>query len=524
MQKNNEVRDRMEPKKIIQSVGVISGFTLLSRVLGLARDVLMAGFFGTSLVMSAFVVAFTIPNLFRRFFGEGALSAAVVPVLVETREKEGDASVWLLVNRVHSLLAVVLTLITLAVILLAAIISPESEKTAAVLSLLQIMMPYMIFICLAAVSMGILNSFHHFAISAFAPSLLNILWIATLLFVVPNLGNTPEEKIRAVAWAVLLAGFLQWAVQWPVLRHFGWKPGFSTDWKNARVKKILLLMGPAALGMAAAQINVMIDKFLAMWVSAEAPAALFFSERLIYFPLGIFATALGTVLLPVFSGHAAREDHEQIRKGITDGLRHLLFIMIPAAVGLLVLARPIVQMIFEWKEFGADSTWMTAIALQCYAPGLIVFSLAKIFVPAFYAMQDTKTPVKIGACAVALNLLLNITFILTFPQAVKHAGIAFATVLSATFSMVVLVLILQRRIGKPDWKRVGASSVRAFGAAGVMALVVLQVYALFPALSKVGQIVSVLASIAAGGGVYFLSAALLKVPELSEIVNALRRR
>jgi len=534
----------MDKRRVIRSAGVVSGFTSLSRLLGLARDVLMAGFFGTSIFMSAFVVAFTIPNLFRRLFGEGALSSALVPVLVETREKEGDDAAWVLINRVFSILAVVLTLITAGVILFAATVSVASPKTAAVLELLQIMMPYMIFICLAAVSMGILNSFHHFAVSAFAPSVLNILWIGTLLFVVPNIGNSPEEKIRAVAWAVLLAGFLQWAVQWPVLRHFGWRPfkkrtaGASPALPmigkretNDKVKKILCLMGPAALGMAVLQLNVMIDRFLAMWVSAEAPSALFFSERLIYLPLGIFATALGTVLLPVFSRHESTHDREQIREGVADGIRHLLFIMIPAAVGLLVLAHPIVQMIFEWKEFGEASTWMTAIALQCYAPGLIVFSLAKVFVPAFYGMQDTKTPVKVGALAVGINLILNITFILTLPQPVKHAGIAFATVLSSVFSMSCLALILQRRIGRPDWKQVGATAIRAFAAAALMAVVVLLVHGLFstacgePAesIGKIGQIVSVLVSIAAGGGVYLLASVLFRAPEIREFLKAIRR-
>jgi len=514
----------MEPKKIIQSAGVVSALTLLSRVLGLARDVLMAGFFGTSLVMSAFVVAFTIPNLFRRFFGEGALSAAVVPVLVETREKEGGERAWALVNRVLSLLAIVLTLITAAVILFAFAAPVSGEKAIAVLSLLRIMMPYMIFICLAAVSMGVLNSLHHFTVPAFAPSLLNVVWIGTILLIVPHITGSAETKIHAIAWTVLLAGVLQWAVQWPVLFRYGWKPAFRPDFSDARVKRILLLMGPAVLGMAATQINVVVDNFLALWVSAEAPSALYYSQRLIYFPLGIFATALGTVLLPVFSSHAAREDHNEIRLGITNAMRHLLFIMIPASVGLLVLARPIVQMIFEWKTFGAGSTAMTAIALQCYAPGLIVFSIAKIFVPAFYAMQDTKTPVKIGAAAVLLNLVLNITFILTLPQAVKHAGIAAATVLSAALSTVALAFILQRRIGLPDWRVIRQGVLRALGASTVMALVILQVYALFPGVGKVGQIVSVLVSIAAGAGVYFLIVALLKVSELSEVVNALRRR
>ena len=553
----------------MKSAGIISGFTSFSRLLGLVRDMLMAGLFGTSLVMDAFVAAFTFPNLFRRLFGEGALSAALIPVLVETREKEGDASAWALVNRVLCLLAIVLTLITAAIILFAAVASPESAKAAAVLSLLQIMMPYMIFICLAAVSMGILNAFHHFAVSAFAPAILNILWISTLLWVVPNIGNSPEEKIRAVAWAVLLAGFLQWAVQWPVLRHFGWKPfkrptpacghpsaggedhlcastdgvqinrnefpsiggvvagrgGFpksADDRINKKVKRILCLMGPAAIGMAVLQINVLIDRLLALWVGGGAVSALYFSERLIYLPLGIIATALGTVLLPVFSSHASRHDREEMRDTLSDSLRHLLFIMIPASIGLFVLAHPIVQMIFEWGMFDSGSTWMTAIALQCYAPGLIVFSLAKVFVPAFYAQQDTKTPVKIGALAVALNLALNITFVLTFPQEVKHAGIAFATVLSSVFSMSCLALILQQRI-RLKWKAVGATALRGFIAAILMAVVSFLVYGLFPDDGgKIQQTVSVLVSVVAGGGTYLIAGFLLRSPEIQEFFKVLQ--
>lgn len=512
----------MDKGRILKSAGTVGSFTALSRLLGLARDVLMAGFFGTSLVMDAFVVAFTVPNLFRRLFGEGALSSAFVPVLVETRRKEGDRSAWDLVNRVLLLLAAVLSLITLIVILATLFLPVYSAKVSMVFELLQIMMPYMIFICLAAVSMGILNSFHHFAVSAFAPCILNILWIGTVLLVVPNLGNSPEEKIRAIAWAVLLAGFLQWAVQWPMLYKLGWKPAFPALGKPAsKVRKIVRLMGPAALGMAVLQLNVVVDRTLALWVGGGAPSALFFSERLIYLPLGIIATALGTVLLPTFSGQA--DDHAKMCETVSDSLRHLLFVMIPAAVGLLVLATPVVQMIFEWKNFGEGSTWMTAIALQCYAPGLVVFSLAKVFVPAFYGMQDTKTPVRIGMIAVVLNLVLNIIFVLTMPQAVKHAGLAFATVLSSVFNMSCLALILHHRIGGIRWKLVAATAARSVGAAALMAAAVLFVYGLLPIVGKTGQIISVLVSIAAGGSVYLIASLLFRARELREFTAVFRR-
>jgi putative peptidoglycan lipid II flippase len=528
----------MEPKRILRSVGIISGFTLLSRFLGLARDVLMAGFFGTTLPMSAFVVAFTIPNLFRRLFGEGALSAAFVPVLVETREKEGPEQAWKLSNKVLTLTGLILILITALIILGASaglFLNGLSDKTALTLSLLRIMMPYMIFICLAAVSMGILNSLHHFAVSAFAPAILNVCWILAIVCVVPRFGNTPEEKIYAVAWSILLAGFLQWAVQWPVLRRFGWRAKFYPEIfqgpeKNPRIRKIMLLMGPAALGMAVSQVNVMVDRLLAIWISPAAPAALFFSERLIYFPLGIFATALGTVLLPVFSKHAANDNHEEIRLTVTRSLKQLFYVMLPAAAALFVLAAPVVQMIFEWKTFDASSTWMTAIALQCYAPGLVVFSLAKIFVPAFYAMQDTRTPVRIAVYAVLLNIALNILFILTLPQAVKHAGIAAATVIAEGFAAVALALILQKRIGRPDWSGVGRGLLRYLLAAIVMCLVAVWTHGwLFQTLEtslsiKFAQIGAVAGAVIAGMLVYFISSIFLCRREAAQVFNAVLRR
>jgi len=292
----------------------------------------------------------------------------------------------------------------------------------------------------------------------------------------------------------------------------------------------MLLMGPAALGMAASQINIMIDGFLALWVSGAAPAALFFSERLVYFPLGIFATALGTVLLPVFSKHAANDNHEEIRLTVSRSLKQLLYVMLPAALGLLVLATPVVQMIFEWKTFDASSTWMTAIALQCYAPGLVVFSLAKIFVPAFYAMQDTRTPVRIAVYAVLLNITLNIIFILTLPQAVKHAGIAAATVIAEGFAAVALALILQKRIGKPDWRGVGLGMLRYVLAAIVMCIVVVWTRGwIFQTLEnlvsgKFAQIGAVLGAVIAGMIVYLIASILLCRREAAQVFNAVLRR
>lgn len=522
----------MRSSKVIRSAGVVGGFTLLSRGLGLVRDILMAGFFGTSLPMSAFVVAFTIPNLFRRLFGEGALSAAFVPVFVETREKEGADRAWQMARVVTTLVAGLLLFIVLAgiAVICLGMRAELGPKAAMVLPLLRIMLPYMLLICLAALSMGILNSCNHFAIPAATPSLLNIVWIAAVALVCPRVGGTPEQQIYVVAWAIIVAGVIQLGAQIPVLLRHGYRPGFSLDWKDERVRRIFFLMGPAALGMAVTQVNVMFDRLLAMFVGDWASAALFFSERLIYFPLGIFGTAMATVLLPVLSRHAARGNAEEIRDTIQHSLRNLLFLMVPASIGLLVLAEPIVRMIFEWKTFTTASTAQTAIALQFYAPGLLVFSLAKIFVPSFYAQQDTWTPVKVSLQTVAIKLLLSLVFVLTWPVHLKHAGLAFATVLAEAYYGIRLAVLLHRRIGSPGWSRIFLSAGRIAAASVVMGVVAVMLHAhllsylqgMIPA-EKVVQVLAVLLSIAGAMGAYGVTTLLFRCSECGELWKAIRR-
>ncbi len=508
---------------------------MLSRGLGLVRDILMAGFFGTTLPMSAFVIAFTIPNLFRRLFGEGALSAAFIPVFIETREKEGETEAWAVARNILSMLTLFLSVVIIIglVVMTVWLWRPESgPMTAMTLSLLRIMLPYMLFICLAAICMAILNSYHHFATPAFAPSLLNLVWILSVLVVCPFLGDTPEQQIYGVAWAVFVAGLLQLGVQVPKMMHFGYRPGWSLHFGDMRVRRIFRLMGPASLGMAITQINVLIDRLMAGWIGAWAPAALFFSERLIYFPQGIFATALSTVLLPVFSGHAARSDHHRMLRTINYALRNLFYVMIPASIGLLVLARPIVQMIFERNAFGEASTEFTAVALMFYAPGLLVFSLSKVFVPAFYALQDTKTPVKVAVWCVALKIVLSLIFILTWPVHLKHAGLALATVLAETVNGVVLACLLYRRLGSPGWREIVASVLRSLIAAGIMALCAVYAHGVIANLltvhqvvpEELGRIVAVLSSIGLAMAVYFLVTLLAGSPEIHSVMRALKQK
>ncbi len=522
----------MKDDKVIRSVGVIGSFTLLSRGLGMVRDIVIAYHFGTSLLASAFFVAFTIPNLFRRLFGEGALSAAFIPVLIETRTKEGDKAAWMMASKVVTMAAALLTTIAIAGVLLFSIglrIPGIAEKWITTFELARVMFPYVLLICMAALSMAVLNSYKHFATSAFAPCLLNIILIVAMLAIFPIIGTDPGSRAMTLAWAVLLAGAAQVAIQLPALRRFGCPFRFSSRWNDPRVKQMLLLMGPAALGMAVTQFNVLIDRMLALWIGDWAPAALFYSERMIYFPLGVIATAMATVLLPTFSTHAAEKNAAAMRETITHSLRHLIFIMTPAALGLLVLAPIILKTIFEWGgSFDSNSTLLSARALRFYAPGLVVFSAAKVFVPAFYAMQDMRTPVRIGIYTVLLNLVLNIIFILTLPTYWKHAGMAFSTVIAEAVGMAVLGIILTRRMKNLQWLEIWRSFTRCLLSALAMAVVAgLAVYAWRPILegllpAKIAQIGSVALAMGAGASIYFGLTFLLRAPELREIKTAIR--
>lgn len=513
---------------------MIGGFTSISRLLGLARDFLTAGLFGTSLPISAFVVAFRIPNLFRALFGEGALSSAFVPVFVASRRNEGDEKAWALARKVISLIGVVLLgVVALGVLVITFFMHRPGlgAKAAMILPLARIMLPYLFFICMAGLSMAILNSYHKFALPALTPSLLNITWISFLLIVCPRLGSSLEEQVYGLAWGIFVAGAIQLSVQLPALIKCGYRPGFNLGLDDPRVLRVFTLMGPAALGLAVTQVNVMVNSLLATWIGSWAPASLFYAERLLYFPQGILAVALSTVLLPVLSSHAARSDHQQIRTTVNHSLRNLLFIMIPASIGLLVLARPLVQMIYEWHRFTPESTSLTALALQFYAPGLMVFCLAKVFVPVFYATQDTKTPVKIALIAVTLNFTLNVLFILTWPLYTKHAGLALATVISEGFNGITLGFLIHRRLGSPGWRQILMSAAKSLVAAIGMGISAVAIHAILfrvganmGLIDKLNQIQAVFLSIACALVVYVVLAQLFRCTELNDVLDALRKR
>ena len=519
----------MQANRILHSARTVGGFTLLSRCFGLVRDILIAYHLGTSLLASAFFVAFTLPNLFRRLFGEGALSAAFIPLFVETREKECTATAWKLAQRVGTLLTLILLLITLigiGLLTLALQLETLSPSWHTTLSLARIMLPYLIFICLAALSMGLLNAGGHFTLSAFAPTILNLTLIATLTLFFPRIACQPDQ-IHLLAWSVLIAGLLQLGIQLPSLSKQGARFRPASFHQDPRVRKMLLLMGPAALGVAVTQFNVVIDRLLALWIGDWAPAALFYSERMIYFPLGLIATALGTVLLPTFSNQAAQADRTAISNTLTTTLRHMLYIMIPAAVGLLWLSSPVLTTLFNWKgAFDTYSTHLAARALACYAPGLIIFSAAKLIVPAFYALQDTRTPVRIGIRVVGLNLLFNLLAVWLLPTYWKHAGMAAATVLAESIGMLLLIRTLNKRLPPLPIDSLITDAAQHLGRALIMGALTGLFFSfllqLLPFAEKINQLIALTSAITFGITIYLLLSR--SRPEQQEIIQALRHK
>lgn len=462
-------------RSLLRNTVVVGLCTLASRLLGFAREILMAYLFGTTLWQSAFRVAFTVPNTFRRIFGEGALASAFIPVFTETMEREGKTAAWSLAGKTMNLL--MLTLALIVVIGMTVIRAGENatlpgSQAHTVWSLLRIMFPYLFFICVAALCMAILNSQRRFLLPALAAPLLNVVWILAMLAIIFWGRPDPGWRIRVIAATVLVAGILQAAFQFPALWKEGFRGSRALGIRDRRIRRVLVLMGPAALGMGVSQINIGIDRLLALFAGAWAPAALSFAERLVYLPLGLFATAMGTVLLPTLSRSAARREHAAMAKTVETSLIHLMMIMAPAAVGLLLLADPMVTLAYQRGRFDAHSTLLTARALRFYAPGLVTFSLYKVFVPAFYALKDTRTPVKIGLMAVGINLALNLLFVFTWPEFYRHAGLALATVLAAACNGVTLAVLLQRRTECFRDGKVTGAFLRIFFCAAIMGVMV----------------------------------------------------
>ncbi len=419
--------------------------TLISRVFGLLRDITIATYFGATGGTDAFLVAFKIPNFMRRLFGEGAFSLAFVPIFSEYRETRDRAALKDLVNHVAGTLGGFLLVLSILgmifspalVYLFAPGFTTDAAQFQLTAELLRITFPYIFFIALTAFSGGILNSFHQFSIPAFTPVLLNISLICSVYFLAPYF----DEPLMALAWGVAIAGVVQLLLQFPSLIKLGLMPIPKIKRGHQGVKRIMTLMIPAIFGSSVAQINLLLDTIIASFLITGSVTWLYYSDRLLEFPLGVLGIAIATVILPTLSQQHARQSVEQFNQTLNWALRLVTLITIPACVGLFILAGPILASLFEYGKFTASDTYLSSLSLMAYMLGLPALIVIKILAPGYYARQDTRTPVKIGIIAMVSNMVMNIAFVVPLVLSdyeAPHIGLALATSLSAYINAMLL--------------------------------------------------------------------------------------
>jgi putative peptidoglycan lipid II flippase len=422
-------------RKLIQATAVTGGMTLVSRITGLVRDIVFANLIGAGggIAADAFYVAFRIPNFFRRIFGEGAFSQAFVPVLAEYRARGSADDTRRFVDHLAGVFGAILAAITVAGVLAAPVIvmvlAPgflsRPEQYALTVDMLRLTFPYLFFVSLVAMAAGMLNTYGRFGAAAFTPVLLNLCLIGAALGLAPHV----EPAVLALAWGVLLAGAVQLLFQIPFLRGIKMLPRPRLKWRERHdgVRRVFTLMVPAIFGVSVAQINLLVNTLLASFLVTGSVSWLYYSDRLMEFPLGVFGIALATVILPSLSHKHANNSHEEFSHLLDWALRWALVIAVPAAVGIVVLAGPMLATLFHHGAFTGHDVEMSALALMAFAAGLPGFILIKVLAPGFYARQDTKTPMRIGIIAMLANIALSLA--LVFP--LRHVGLAAAVSVSA---------------------------------------------------------------------------------------------
>jgi putative peptidoglycan lipid II flippase len=514
----------------LRATGLVSALTLVSRLLGLVREQVFAALLGAGLQTDAFNVAFRIPNLLRDLFAEGALSAAFVPAYVKALHDGGREEAHRLARRVLTVLVAMMGLVVVAGIALApqivALLAPGYAavpgKVELTIFLTRIMMPFLPLVSFAAVAMGMLNAEERFGLPAFSPAMFNlvsILWGIGLWA-----AGFPAAAV-AVGWSVgtLLGGAAQFLVQIPSLRAMGFR--LRLDWapSDPGLRRIGSLMAPATIGLAAVQINIFVNSYFASY-EPGAVSWLTYAFRILYLPIGIFGVAAGTVATSGLARRAAAGDMDGVRSTLRQSLSMLAFLTLPATAGLLVLAEPVVRLLYERGRFGPTSTTGTAAALSCYALGLCAYTAVKVLAPAFYALGTPRVPLVGSGLAVATNLLVNLALFRPFGFRAVALGTAFGSIVNATF----LAVAFERRVGGLRGQGLGWSGGRMVGAALAMApLAWLLASGLERAVGSHGlraQLIVGLVPVGGGVAVYGLLAGLLKIPEAAALFGIVRRR
>ena len=442
--------------KLLKSTLVVSLMTSLSRVLGLVRDVIIGAMFGPGAGVDAFIVAFRIPNFLRRIFAEGGFSQAFVPVLSEYRERRSRDEVSALLEHTVAVLGSWLCVTTVIGVLAAPLLiwlfapgfSADLEKQALAARMLSITFPYILFISLTAMAGGILNTYRRFAVPAFTPVLLNLSLIGCALWLTPYFPA--EQRVVALAWGVLIAGVAQLLFQFPFLLKLRLlpRPRFRRDREG--VGRIIKLMIPTLFAVSVTQVNLMVDTIIASFLETGSISWLYFSDRLVEFPLGVFGIALATVVLPSLAAEHAGKDHAAFNKTLDWALRWALLVALPASAGLMLLGAPLLTALFQYNEFSAYDVHMAHRSLLMYALGLPAFILVKVLSAGFFSKQDTKTPVTVAVLAMLANIVLNLALVIPL----AHAGLALATSLSACLNAALLYYALRRKKGfqtSPGW-------------------------------------------------------------------------
>ena len=519
-----------ENRKVTRAAGVVGVATLLSRLFGYLRDMVLASFFGAGMTADAFIAAFRIPNLMRRLFGEGSLSVAFVPVFTETLLKGGREDGLRLAVSALKLLLVCLSVVSIIGVVAAPTIiqvvvpgfSDLPEKIGLTVTLTRVMFPYVALIGLVALCMAILNVLGHFAAPAIAPVLLNLAMIVAV-FTASRFSDSETVQVAGLAAGVLLGGILQLALQLPYLYKHGVRFWARTGLWHPAMKKVGMLMLPTIFGAAVYQINLLVGTLLASLLPEGSVSYLYYADRLVQFPLGIFAQAAATAVLPSLSRQAAGGDQAGMGDTFGHAMSLVLFITIPAMVGLIVLREPIVALLFKRGAFDAQTTRLTSDALLYYALGLWAFAAVRIVVSTFYAMQDTRTPVKTATISIAANILLGT--VLMGPM--KHCGLALATSLASAVNLVLLVVVLRNKLGAIRWRLIFSSGLKTLAASGFMALGVVMISRLLiPPDTEMGSL-QLLGGISAGigGGIAIFSAAasIMKVPEWQKVMVLIKK-
>jgi putative peptidoglycan lipid II flippase len=515
-----------EQGKLLRSASLITVITLVSRVFGYVRDQRVAFLLGAGLEADAYTIAYRIPNLLRRLVGEGAVSAAFIPIFSKYLSEKDKKQAWDFASSMLTIVTLGMAGVTvvgiaaapLLVRMIASGFLDTPGKLELTVLLTRIMFPYIFLVSLSALAMGVLNSFHKFAAPAFAPVLLNLSIIACS-FLTPWF-RSPEE---ALAVGVVIGGVVQIAIQVPQLVKSGWRFRPLLDFANPGVKRAASLMAPVVVGVGVVQVNIVVDGQFASYMGNGPQMALYLSDRVMELVLGGYAIAIATVVLPMLSRNAASGQLEQMRSTMNFAARTILFVTVPSTIGLVLLRVPIIEVLFEHGEFDAASTALTAWPLLFFALGLSAFSMVKIIVPAFYAIEDTRTPVTVAIGAMLLNILFNFAFF----RPLQVGGPALATSLAGLFNAVTLLIIFNRREGSLGVRAILDSLTRFLVASvplGAVALTLINQPGFYVGQPLGQRILALTATIVAAAAAYFAACYLLRCRELGEFRETFLKR